>query len=48
MGFGTVYDLEAGSAQAKTLKRALDAYDDFVSMINDQVQNVWAKQLETV
>ena len=48
VGFGTVYDLEAGSAQAKTLKRALDAYDDFVSMINDQVQNVWAKQLETV
>jgi len=46
--FGTVYDLEAGSAQAKTLKRALDAYDDFVSMINEQVRSVWAKQMEAV
>lgn len=46
--FGTVYDLEAGSAQAKTLKRALDAYDDFVSMIDEQVRSVWTKQVETV
>jgi chromosome partitioning protein len=46
--FGTVYDLESGSAQAKTLKRAMDAYDDFVRMIDDQVRSVWTRQLENV
>ncbi len=46
--FGTVYDLDSGSAQAKTLKRALDAYDDFVAMIDEQIRSVWAKQLEGV
>ncbi len=46
--FGTVYDLEAGSAQAKTLKRALDAYDDFVAMIDDQIRSIWVSQVESV
>lgn len=46
--FGTVYDMDSNSAQAKTLKRALDAYDDFVGMIDEQIRSAWAKQLEAV
>lgn len=46
--FGTVYDLDASSVQAKTLKRARDAYDQLVDYIEMQVLGVWAHSAEVV
>jgi len=46
--FGTVYDLDAGSVQAKTLKRARDAYEQLVDQIELQVQGVWQAGVEVV
>lgn len=39
--FGTVYDMNASSIQAKTLKRARDAYDQLVDHIEMQVAGIW-------
>jgi chromosome partitioning protein len=39
--FGTVYDMNASSIQAKTLKRARDAYDQLVDHIEVQVAGIW-------
>ena len=41
-----MYDLDPSSAQAKTLKRARDAYDQFVEYIEMQVAGVWASDAE--
>ncbi len=46
--FGTVYDMDASSVQAKTLKRARDAYDQLVDHIEMQVTGVWAHSAEVV
>lgn len=46
--FGTVYDMDASSVQAKTLKRARDAYDQLVDHIEMQVTDVWAHSAEVV
>ena len=46
--FGTVYDVDASSVQAKTLKRARDAYDVLVDYIEMQVTGVWAHSAEVV
>lgn len=46
--FGTVYDVDASSVQAKTLKRARDAYDQLVDYIEMQVSGVWAHSAEVV
>lgn len=46
--FGTVYDLDASSAQAKTMKRARDAYDQLVEYIELQVMGVWASNAEAM
>jgi len=46
--FGTVYDMDPSSAQAKTLKRARDAYDQFVEYIEMQVAGVWASDAESM
>lgn len=40
--FGTVYDMDHSSAQAKTLKRARDAYDQFCDHVAFQVAGIWA------
>ncbi|WP_371436160.1 ParA family protein [Polaromonas sp.] len=40
--FGTVYDMERGSAQPRTLKRARDAYDRFVDHVSFQLSGIWA------
>jgi chromosome partitioning protein len=40
--FGTVYDMSTQNAQIKTLKRARDAYDQFVEHIEMQIESVWA------
>lgn len=46
--FGTVYDLEPSSVQAKTLKRARDAYEQLVDYVEMQVAGVWAHSAQVV
>ncbi len=46
--FGTVYDMEVGSAQAKTLKRAHDAYESLVDYVENQIWGVWEANAEAV
>lgn len=46
--FGTVYDVDSSSVQAKTLKRARDAYDQLVDHIEMQVTGVWAHSADVV
>ncbi len=46
--FGTVYDLDRSSVQAKTLKRARDAYDQLVDHFEIQIQGVWAADADAV
>lgn len=46
--FGTVYDMDQSSAQAKTLKRARDAYDQLVDYIEMQVAGIWASDAESM
>lgn len=43
--FGTVYDVERYDGNAKTFKRARDAYDLFVSYVETSIQSVWRKQV---
>jgi chromosome partitioning protein len=45
--FGTVYDMTASSIQAKTLKRARDAYDQLVDHIEMQVAGIWNADIQT-
>ena len=40
--FGTVYDMDPSSTQAKTLKRARDAYDQLCNHVAFQVAGIWA------
>lgn len=42
--FGTVYDLERGGMNRRTMARARDAYDRMCDLIELQIQGVWAKQ----
>lgn len=44
--FGTVYDLPRGSMNSRTFGRARDAYDRMCDLIEQQVQAVWANQVE--
>lgn len=46
--FGTVYDMDVGSVQAKTLKRAHDAYELLVDYVENQVWGVWEANAEAV
>ncbi len=46
--FGTVYDLEPSSVQAKTLKRARDAYEQLADYVELQVAGVWAHSAQVV
>ena len=43
--FGTVYDVSKYDGNARTFKRARDAYDSFVGHIEGSVRAVWARQL---
>ena len=43
--FGSVYDMRAGSASSKTIKRAMDAYDQFVEIVESQMVGAWLRQL---
>ena len=42
--FGTVYDISRYDGNARTFKRARDAYDTFVSHIEGSVRSVWQQQ----
>lgn len=44
--FGTVYDLPRGAMNAKTFARARDAYDRMCELVEQQIQAVWAAQIE--
>ncbi len=48
VSFGTVYDMDAAVADKDTMKRALDAYDEFVRLIEEQIRAVWADQVEAL
>lgn len=43
--FGSIYDLKAGTASSRTIKRAVDAYERLVETIEDQVVSAWARQV---
>lgn len=43
--FGTVYDITRYDGSARTLKRARDAYDQFVSFVDGSIHSVWSKQV---
>jgi chromosome partitioning protein len=44
--FGTVYDLPRGSVNSKTFSRARVAYDRMCELIEQQIEAVWARQVE--
>jgi len=44
--FGTVYDITKYDGNARTFKRARDAYDLMVSYIETSVQSVWRRQID--
>ncbi|MFT3859529.1 MAG: AAA family ATPase [Aquabacterium sp.] len=44
--FGTVYDMPKGSMNAKTMSRARDAYDRMCELIEQQIEAVWANQVD--
>jgi chromosome partitioning protein len=46
--FGTAYDVGRYDGNAKTFKRARDAYDLFVSYVEESVRSVWRKQVDAV
>ena len=43
--FGTVYDNNAAHNSSRTFKRAYEAYDRFVELIEDQTQTYWRRQI---
>lgn len=42
--FGSVYDMKPGSAGSRTIKRAMDAYDQFVETVEAQMVGAWLRQ----
>lgn len=42
--FGSVYDMKPGSASSRTIKRAMDAYDQFVETVEAQMVGAWLRQ----
>lgn len=45
--FGTVFDMKAGAASTRTIKRALDAYDKFVDTVEAQLVSAWMRQVQS-
>lgn len=43
--FGTVYDANVAEINQRTYRRAFDAYERFVELIEGQLQVAWARQL---
>jgi chromosome partitioning protein len=46
--FGTVFDITKYDGNARTFRRARDAYDLMVSYIETSVQSVWRRQVEAI
>lgn len=46
--FGTVYDMTRSSVNAKTFTRARDAYDRMCELIEQQIEAVWANQVDAM
>jgi chromosome partitioning protein len=44
--FSTVYDIQKYDGNARTFKRARDAYDQFVGYVESSVRAVWLKQMQ--
>jgi chromosome partitioning protein len=44
--FGTVYDIAKYDGNARTFKRARDAYDLMVSLVEGSIHSVWRRQLQ--
>lgn len=42
--FGSVYDMKPGSAGSRTIKRAVEAYDQFVETVEAQMVSAWLRQ----
>ena len=45
--FGSIYDMKPGSASSRTIKRAVDAYDQFVDTIESQMVSAWMRPAAT-
>lgn len=45
--FGTVFDVPRGSLNAKTFSRARDAYERMCELVEQQIEAVWAAQLQS-
>jgi chromosome partitioning protein len=43
--FGTVYDATVAQQSARTYRRAYEAYDRLVEIMEDQIQHVWQSQV---
>jgi chromosome partitioning protein len=43
--FSTVYDIQKYDGNARTFKRARDAYDQFVSYVESSIRAAWSKQV---
>ena len=43
--FGSIYDMKPGSAGSRTIKRAVDAYDQFVEIVEGQMVSAWLRQV---
>jgi chromosome partitioning protein len=43
--FSTVYDIQKYDGNARTFKRARDAYDQFVSYVESSIRAAWSKQI---
>ena len=47
-GLSVVYDLKPGYASSRTLKRAVDAYDQFVATVESQMVSAWLRQVTSL
>jgi len=43
--FGTVYDTDPSSINARTYRRAFDAYERVVELVEEQIQTAWNRQV---
>jgi len=46
--FGTVYDADVSEINARTYRRAFDAYERFVELVEGQIQVAWRRQINEI
>ena len=44
--FGTVYDTDPSTINSRTYRRAFDAYERVVELVEEQIQTAWKRQIE--